>query len=667
MVLLQRINGSYTNANVSIPICDLKPFTKYSLRVQLKGGQPNPWSESATVEATTLEDRPLTGPPMLSTNYHEENCENNKRRVYLYWNESPRDSLQGESTRFEVSFKNETYQLRKGTNSFQESLQCDAQYNISVSSATKVGTSIRPSLIFIPKASQALPVPSNFDFKVEELFDLSPSSLKNLNITWRAGLHEKDVSLYVYMCQESYQAKICFDELRVIEVNMTEEAIFLTNVTSTVNLIGYALRHENGQTRGINWTECVFLRDAVPGKPRGLRVRSGTESGSLEISWIATPCSKASKTLIVQYILSICSAKQTSDSCQRVNVNGSVDSYTATGLLENHHYVVSIQAETPYKLGPTFEETALTGSKNDSGSGNVITAIIATAFLLIFMGLICFFVWRCMKGGKRFKLLLDDTLILSKSSTQVIYQPQTSTESGVYTSSQRSQQSCTSESEVQPSQNGPIQPSHNGPVQSPHNGPVLPPHIGPVLPPHNGPVQPPHNRPVQPPYIGPVQPPYIGPVHPTLNSPGYVDQPDNAFALKEISLEVSNEQPSPIRTQEGTNVYVKDDGSGPLDEYVRVANGSAGKPCSHYITDKNSLIVPSEPDTRSIPQHPIQQAICVGLALDGQSPMFPQAEGAQSTVTPGETQQCGSPHVQEYVGFGVQNGQATEYYPEDGS
>ncbi|XP_059138592.1 uncharacterized protein LOC131926985 isoform X2 [Physella acuta] len=373
----------YPQANSSIALCHLKPFTTYTLRFQVKGQIQQPWSDWTYITGSTNEDRPLYGPNLTETSFYEEKCtELNERKVYIYWQEPTASLLQGVLTYYEVEINNATDLLRKGSNYYIADLNCETDYNISIYAATKVGKSLQPSSIFIPARSKEIPVIKDLQFKVEEKFDIQLSSIvKNISATWDTSSADPLDELELYYCEEYYIPKICYDDYTTVVVNLSVGFLEIQNMNIKKNLFGYALKHPDKRLAGIHWTDCVYRADVEPKAPSGFQVNPG-DVGSLTLTWRSEPCSKDTKTLILYYHISICSKPEfNEESCTNVTLNSSASNYTAYDLIEKHDYTVYLWAESIYKQGPKRSITATTRHKDDV-SDTTATVIIAVVVSL---------------------------------------------------------------------------------------------------------------------------------------------------------------------------------------------------------------------------------------------------------------------------------------------
>ncbi|XP_059138587.1 uncharacterized protein LOC131926983 isoform X2 [Physella acuta] len=372
----------YPQANSSIALCHLKPFTTYTLRFQVKGQIQQPWSDWTYITGSTNEDRPLYGPNLTETSFYEEKCTDlNERKVYIYWQEPTASLLQGVLTYYEVEINNATDLLRKGSNYYIADLNCETDYNISIYAATKVGKSLQPSSIFIPAHSKA--VIKDLQFKVEEKFDIQLSStVKNISATWDTSSADQFEVLEFYYCEEYYITNTCFDDLKTVAVNFSSGSLELLNMNIKINLFGYALKYQDKSVEGIHWTDCVYRADVEPKAPSGFQVNPG-DVGSLTLTWRSEPCSKDTKTLILYYHISICSRPEfNAESCTRATVNSYTTNFTAYDLEDNQQYTVYIWAQSHLRTGPKLSSTATT-RKNEK---RAITKIFSTAMFVCIFG-----------------------------------------------------------------------------------------------------------------------------------------------------------------------------------------------------------------------------------------------------------------------------------------
>ncbi|BFY99444.1 hypothetical protein BsWGS_02484 [Bradybaena similaris] len=402
-------NDMRSNSSEAVSICELIPFTKYSLSVQLRAKDINPWSDRTIVRFATEEDRPLTGPPITDTSYQVGDCVNNKRDAFVYWKDPSKESLRGHLVRFEVDNNNTTTKLlRPAYNYFTDSIDCDFASKIRVYSATSVGPSLVPSEMYIPKQSDELTLAQDLMFRLEVNSD-DGRSTSNITIKWDPGDLAGDIKIIVYMCAETYVPNTCFNDFKTIEANISDKEIQLTDIPSTTNLFGYAVKDNRGRKQGIQWTSCVYRTDTKLDKPTGLHVIPGSQANSLEISWTSSQCIKSKKVLVLRYYLLICKLpldKYVDGKCLNITFSDfSIHNYTATSLEGGQMYYVYIQAESYAGLGvPSDAKEGVPRIADDSGpdARTIVGSTMGTVLGVIFMGSMIFcFVKHCKKSSKR--------------------------------------------------------------------------------------------------------------------------------------------------------------------------------------------------------------------------------------------------------------------------
>ncbi|CAL1538434.1 unnamed protein product [Lymnaea stagnalis] len=417
----QSLNNTADN-NLSvhrvISVCGLKANTKYTVRLRVRD-KKSLWSDWATTEAYSEDSRPLSGPKVRSTNYYKGDCHLNKRNVIVYWTTPDRESLGGTLTRFQLNVANKIYSLPPETRSFKLNLSCSHSHSVHIASFTNAGLSLIPSEIYVPKDTEELTAPAISGFKVLEGFNLIVStSLKNLTVTWD-NVDQRDVKLVFYMCQENVETLACYNDYIAMEVDAAVGRIFLTNVPTTQNLLGFALQQADGKKRGIQWASCVYQSDKVPSKPTGVRVAPGNKGGTLVVTWLATPCSRTTKVHIQKYIVYICLSNEFSksaESCPYTALNAQADSFLAENLQFNTKYVVYMRAAGPEFQGPLSDPiSAVTGGEKQKDSTgcsvtekqmedenqdkkHIYIGLIVTLVLVLLIIMICVIFWKCRRG-----------------------------------------------------------------------------------------------------------------------------------------------------------------------------------------------------------------------------------------------------------------------------
>lgn len=331
----------------TVQVCDLAPFTNYTLSLEIKAHEVNPWSEAATIEVTTNEDRPLDGPPVTDTSFHTGPCIQGTKEVTVYWKYPPKSSVRGMLTKFEVVVGNKSMHLRPTDNSFSTKLRCNSVHEILVYSATNVGLSVTPSKIIIP--IELLTKVNDFTVGLETDKALST---QNAVAKWDPDcMRGQNVSFILYMCRETNFPYTCLDDFQTSEVAIEAGQLSLLSLPKSSVIFGYALRDEHGLKRGIEWASCVYQTNLVPDK---LSFIVQNRASALLIIWNHKKCDRSVKVLTVYHKIYICPGivNRVTDSCYSATVNSSEQLYLAKGLEGGKQYSVFMQAVSPAGPGP---------------------------------------------------------------------------------------------------------------------------------------------------------------------------------------------------------------------------------------------------------------------------------------------------------------------------
>nr|KAI8749544.1 leukemia inhibitory factor receptor-like isoform X2 [Biomphalaria glabrata] len=434
----QVTSGLYSVKSLPVTLCSLRPFTNYTVGVQVKLLNKQPWSDWSTVTIQTEEDRPLTGPPVSETSFFTTECSDGVRDVYVYWKKPHSTTLQGVLTGFEVdispSVTDNQYVLPKMANYIRIASQvCEQDYKVNVYSTTKVGRSFMPSVVFIPKSSE-LELLNDLNFKIEDLRDTTTTSLyKNLSITWKPVI-QGNATLVFYICQESVEEFSCSSDYSSTEVDAGLGNLYFEGLDIKVDLYGYAVKLDTGQTKGITWTKCVYNRNAKPGTPKKTTVNSGADAGSLDIAWFSEACGSRN-TLVDYYIIYICeSGNRQLEACQSHNVSSSAQMMTVRELNMDQEFDVSIRAATLHQLGELSDfVTGRTKARKEEllslggvlATGFIITLVVALLALVLY--LIC----HCRKSKRKFSKLTKARQHEDLVTATVNFSHQVSDESGI--------------------------------------------------------------------------------------------------------------------------------------------------------------------------------------------------------------------------------------------
>ncbi|XP_013074478.2 uncharacterized protein LOC106060983 isoform X2 [Biomphalaria glabrata] len=406
--ILFNISKAYNDSLLSL--CDLEPYTDYQVLLRLKREEVNPWSNPASITFTTDEDRPLVGPPVLSTNYFVKDCVNDRKTLYIYWQTPSSNSVRGHLTGFLV---NSTH-LRSEANYFMIDIECQQDYNASIYSKNSKGYSLSPSVVYVP--SKQKDFSKELQFKVEETFESMSNSSKNVIVTWNSSyFSQENVSIVIYSCEEYFIPNTCTSNYRSTEVSLTKESLELNNTNISDDFFGFALKFKNGDKQGIIWTDCVFRKEAVPDSPTGLQVSPGYDENSLQITWVSTLCNRKTYALIEYYTVYICPTQDLAH-CSDYNVSSTKDSYLAGSLNINQNYYVYLRAMTPYQTGRlSGPKMGMTKSRvDDIPIQGILSGIFATLGGILFIFCLVYFTLKCKKGYGDVKNLL-------KKSTENIH------------------------------------------------------------------------------------------------------------------------------------------------------------------------------------------------------------------------------------------------------
>ncbi|KAI8786790.1 leukemia inhibitory factor receptor isoform X2 [Biomphalaria glabrata] len=400
------LEAKYRTSNLPVFICKLSPFTNYSVSVQVRREDKQPWSDWSKVVMQTKEDTPLFGPPTLSSSFHSTECstqsaERRKRVVTLYWLNPDTESLQGLLDHYEICVNSslETipcHELKK-TNSHKVELDCDQKYDVFIYTSTKIGKAQVPSVISIPPQDYGLT--NSLDVKVEQI--QSQYEFQTFDVIWKP-FTKMNATLVFYICKENKDID-CSNGY----VNLSTEAksghYTIYNISNHDSLFGYALVLGNGETQGISLTKCVFRRNTVPRKPEGLMVFSGDAYGSLKITWLPEPCNKEKFSLIENYTIYICSDKTFTrlTQCQEHNVISSSNNLTVQSLDDDKEYNVSIRATSPFAVPGELSDFRV-GKTKYRLSGTTIAAIVSPLVILFAIsGVFVYFCWACIKSRRQ--------------------------------------------------------------------------------------------------------------------------------------------------------------------------------------------------------------------------------------------------------------------------
>ncbi|KAH3889345.1 hypothetical protein DPMN_013399, partial [Dreissena polymorpha] len=146
--------GLTKEENNSLVVCDLHPFTEYTMTVQLHPENKGYWSRPMSISNTTLQSVPSSGPEVIpgSCYWNPQDCiRGNHRDLTVYWQDIPENHKNGEITFFTVSLtplgggdviveSDIAYRVRQKSFLGQR-VRCDSDYAVSVIAYTIIGPS----------------------------------------------------------------------------------------------------------------------------------------------------------------------------------------------------------------------------------------------------------------------------------------------------------------------------------------------------------------------------------------------------------------------------------------------------------------------------------------------------------------------------------------------
>ncbi|ESP01239.1 hypothetical protein LOTGIDRAFT_157412 [Lottia gigantea] len=138
--------------NLTMSICDLNPYTGYKFIVKCKPKDNGYWSANRTIQATTLQDVPLSGPVVSSGSFKLTRCIKTKRNVALYWGDVAEDEQQGEIIEYMILTPSENFTVYSDVHTLEiPDEPCHQTQNYFIYSKTNIGYSKDYSQIVIPQ------------------------------------------------------------------------------------------------------------------------------------------------------------------------------------------------------------------------------------------------------------------------------------------------------------------------------------------------------------------------------------------------------------------------------------------------------------------------------------------------------------------------------------
>ncbi|XP_052238053.1 uncharacterized protein LOC127849355 isoform X3 [Dreissena polymorpha] len=417
--------GLTKEENNSLVVCDLHPFTEYTMTVQLHPENKGYWSRPMSISNTTLQSVPSSGPEVIpgSCYWNPQDCiRGNHRDLTVYWQDIPENHKNGEITFFTVSLtplgggdviveSDIAYRVRQKSFLGQR-VRCDSDYAVSVIAYTIIGPSPMNSYpIQIAKYGTDLPQP---EFWAEIV-----NQTNVVNGTQTVAIHLPQVSTGVKekLKVQSFTVCYCRTSMGNCQSNVPVTCLYADGSEDTVNvtvtfpedyLYGVSMTTPLGNS-GLMWQSCVYLQNAVPTKaPLDVMARTGADDNTIMVLWSRLPC-ESGQPYIDSYTIQYCPVEKSdmpcSGSCKQLSVSGTDSSHTIEELIKDQTYCFTVMGVTSERIqGPASKPAFAVAKNKNLKTGEIAGIVVGVLFVLVMFGGVIFFVSSCKKRMKAWKL-----------------------------------------------------------------------------------------------------------------------------------------------------------------------------------------------------------------------------------------------------------------------
>ncbi|XP_041359188.1 uncharacterized protein LOC121375680 isoform X2 [Gigantopelta aegis] len=278
---------------------NLRPFTNYSVQVRSRPNGGCYWSDSRSVNVTTMEDSPSSAPVSTPGAYSRISCEESMDCVWLYWKPIEELSRNGIITKYIINSSSTRHQStikqpdpKKDT--FSSQLQWSdkgADHDIFIRGQTSKGPSPTYHL-HVPNDTKA---PKKPRWVVVEVLN---TSCETYQITWPAQScdYSPNDSLTIFWClgvskRSHVNCKAALDWV-VLPPNTTMYTVSPhtdKNVSTILSWFFGVAVHKNNSSSGITWNKCIFTFNGGASKPVSL-FASPVNLTYVEVSWHFSYC-----------------------------------------------------------------------------------------------------------------------------------------------------------------------------------------------------------------------------------------------------------------------------------------------------------------------------------------------------------------------------------------
>lgn len=315
----ERIATIYSEDDkIQVKICDLKPNTKYEIKVSCKTVRKGIWSIAVSTTVITKKSRPSIPPSLYKGGYSWRRTNALNTQLTFFWKPINKSEWNGDSLTYDVQITDVVTQNTTVESGSQFSLKLEVSrntsYQVLICSRNEVGNSRKQHSIFISSYKDL-----NF---TEEILALKNQRYE-IELFWKSA-NKEDIKFYsVFWCEQAF-GDICKKTPSSVQVDAklnksTIPGLYKDDLSTYLFGVSYTTKHN--VTSGFIWSDC-YIDFTSQEFPFHLEVTLHPLHDGILVKWRFSKCKFVmDKQLISMYIVHICSEKECKDYTER-NVTG---------------------------------------------------------------------------------------------------------------------------------------------------------------------------------------------------------------------------------------------------------------------------------------------------------------------------------------------------------
>ncbi|KAK3599813.1 hypothetical protein CHS0354_022379 [Potamilus streckersoni] len=393
-------------------VCGLLPYRNYTFVFTVYPEYDGYASESKII----ITEKTQSSVPSHSPNttggalyYKTQECQQGKlRNVTIYWQPLVEKSWFGVPHGISIHYSKigglETIDTTVSWNalSFTMQLDCNFAYDINITAVNDAGPSFTPSVLSIPKYEPDFQPPKA---KVE----VPEDNTSQVYVSWNLAskLDQRKVEATIFWCKKSV-GSICEGMVNWNKSSSDKSTQLITVASPNLYIFGVSLEiytentEENSRNTGLQWEECIYVKDIKPKLAPELALISTSEDRTLSVRWIRLPC-QSNTPFINKYTVYYCKIQENMKCKDKPNhsyMQPEEDFLKLNNLEAEQKYGIWITASSEWGEGPTSGWVYGTPVDNNLTGGEIVGIVIGGLFVLVLAAAGAVFIIRYLKREK---------------------------------------------------------------------------------------------------------------------------------------------------------------------------------------------------------------------------------------------------------------------------